>query len=159
MVVSMPAEIFFYHLQMQPLEAALPLLLEKCAEKGWAVFIQTGSQERANALDSHLWTWREDSFLAHGMAGMAHSERQPILIAQEGMPASNGAAVRFYVDGAIPEADLSLLEGLERAILMFDGGSEEAVASARTSWKALKDAGHPVTYWQQTPRGGWEKKA
>ena len=24
---------------------------------------------------------------------------------------------------------------------------------------ALVEAGHEVTYWQQNPRGGWEKKA
>ena len=155
----MPAEIFFYHLQFQPLEGALPLLLQKCAEKGWSVFVQTGSQERAVALDNHLWTWREDSFLAHGLAGTAHGDRQPVLIASEGIQAENGAAVRFFVDGARPEDNLDLLEGLERAILIFDGGDQEALVSARRSWKALKEAGHPVTYWQQTARGGWEKKA
>lgn len=155
----MPAEVFFYHLQMQPLEATLPLLLEKCLQKGWAAFVQTGSQERANALDNHLWTWREDSFLAHGMASMAHGERQPVLIASEGIKAENGAAVRFFVDGSKPEEDLTLLEGLERAILMFDGGDAQALQAARQSWKALKDAGYTVTYWQQTDRGGWQKKA
>ena len=155
----MSAEIFFYHLQMQPLEGALPMLVEKCLEKGWNAFIQTGSEERANALDTHLWTWREDSFLAHGMAGAAHAERQPVLIGAGGMPAANGAHVRFFVDGARPEDAPVLLEGLERAILMFDGQSEEALASARQSWKQMKAAGHPVTYWQQTSRGGWEKKA
>ena len=155
----MPAEIFFYHLQMQPLEGALPLLLDKCLEKGWNVFVQTGSRERADALDTHLWTWREDSFLAHGTTSMAHAERQPILISAEGTVAANGAQVRFFVDGARPEEDLNLLNGLERGILMFDGQSEEALQSARQSWKILKEAGFPVTYWQQTPRGGWEKKA
>ena len=155
----MPAEVFFYHLQMQPLEATLPLLLDKCMEKGWSAFVQTGSQERANALDNHLWTWRDDSFLAHGMASMAHADRQPVLIASDSLKAENGAAVRFFVDGARPEADLSLLEGLERAILMFDGGDIDALMVARQSWKTLKEAGHPVTYWQQTERGGWEKKA
>ncbi|WP_316861278.1 DNA polymerase III subunit chi [uncultured Cohaesibacter sp.] len=155
----MACEIFFYHLQMRPLEAVLPLLLEKCLEKGWRAYVQTGSQERAQVLDTHLWTFREDSFLAHGMAGMAHADLQPILISCDGDLAHNGAAVRFFVDGARPEDDLSLLEGLERAILMFDGGNEEALQSARGSWKTLKAAGFPVTYWQQTYSGGWEKKA
>ncbi|WP_319529126.1 DNA polymerase III subunit chi [uncultured Cohaesibacter sp.] len=155
---SMPADIHFYHLQMQPLEAALPLLLEKCLERGWSAFIQTGSEERADALDSHLWSWREDSFLAHGLAKSAFADRQPILISAEPVRAENGAHVRFFVDGARPEEDISLLDGLERAILMFDGGSDEALHAARQSWKALKDASFPVTYWQQTARGGWDKK-
>ena len=155
----MPAEIFFYHLQMQPLEATLPMLLEKCLERGWYAFVQTGSAERASALDTHLWTWREDSFLAHGLDGSAHANRQPVLIASEGKAAVNGAKVRFFVDGARPEENLSLLEGLERAILMFDGSSDEALRAARSSWRVLRDSGFPVTYWQQTSRGGWEKKA
>nr|WP_319485285.1 DNA polymerase III subunit chi [uncultured Cohaesibacter sp.] len=155
----MSTEIFFYHLQMQPLEAVLPQLLEKCLEKGWRSFVQTGSPERANALDTHLWTWRDDSFLAHGMASAAHAELQPILIDSTGKAAVNKAHVRFFVDGARPEENLSLLDGLERAILMFDGSSDDALKAARASWKALRDAGHSVTYWQQTSRGGWEKKA
>nr|WP_321444350.1 DNA polymerase III subunit chi [uncultured Cohaesibacter sp.] len=155
----MPADIFFYHLQMQPLEGTLPLLLEKCVEKGWFAFVQTGSKERATALDNHLWTWRDDSFLAHGPASMAHGDRQPVLIGSDPIKAENGAAVRFFVDGATPEADLTLLEGLERAIVMFDGNDQEALQAARQSWRALKDAGFPVTYWQQTERGGWQKKA
>ena len=156
---AVSAEIFFYHLERQSLEAALPLLLEKCLEKGWSALVQTGSQERAMALDSHLWTYRDDAFLAHGMAGAGHAQRQPVLLSFEGVPAENGAAVRFFVDGARPEADLSLLDGLERGIVLFDGHSDEALVAARQSWKALKEAGHPVTYWQQSERGGWQKKA
>ena len=31
------------------------------------------------------------------------------------------------------------------------------MAQARTQWKAWKDEGHALTYWQQGERG-WEKK-
>ena len=44
----------------------LPPLLEKSLERGWRVVVQAGSQERVEALDAHLWTYREDSFLPHG---------------------------------------------------------------------------------------------
>ena len=33
------------------------------------------------------------------------------------------------------------------------------VDAARKRWTQCKDAGHALTYWQQTPAGGWEKKA
>ena len=36
---------------------------------------------------------------------------------------------------------------------------EDAVARARTQWTAAKGAGCPVTYWQQSAAGKWEKKA
>ena len=34
------AEILFYHLQNQPLEAVLPTLLQKTLERGWRAVVQ-----------------------------------------------------------------------------------------------------------------------
>ena len=58
-------EVLFYHLQDMSLENVLPSLLEKSLERGWRVVVQSTSQERADALDAHLWTYRDDSFLPH----------------------------------------------------------------------------------------------
>jgi hypothetical protein len=55
-------EVLFYHLQNMSLESVLPPLLEKSLERGWRVVVQSTSQERADALDAHLWTYRDDSF-------------------------------------------------------------------------------------------------
>lgn len=41
----------------------------------------------------------------------------------------------------------------------LDGQDDESIEAARERWKAYKDAGHTVTYWQQGPQGGWEQKA
>jgi DNA polymerase-3 subunit chi len=62
-------EIWFYHLETQPLERALPVLLEKTLERGWRAVVETSSRERATALDTMLWTYRDDAFLPHGIAG------------------------------------------------------------------------------------------
>jgi DNA polymerase-3 subunit chi len=35
----------------------------------------------------------------------------------------------------------------------------DALAEARSQWKALKEAGHAVTYWQQDENGRWSQKA
>src|SRR5262249_41793492 len=59
-------EIVFYQLQRQPLERVLPTLIEKSLERGWRVVVQAASEERVEALDAHLWTFRDDSFLPHG---------------------------------------------------------------------------------------------
>ncbi|MGG2476032.1 DNA polymerase III subunit chi, partial [Rhizobium sp. BR5] len=58
-------EILFYHLTESKLEDALPPLLEKSLERGWKVAIQTVDEERRDFLDTHLWTFRDDSFLPH----------------------------------------------------------------------------------------------
>jgi len=42
---------------------------------------------------------------------------------------------------------------------MFDGNDETAVTEARQRWKEAKAEGFEIAYWQQTPQGGWEKKA
>ena len=58
-------EILFYHLQGMSLESVLPPLLEKSLERGWRVVVQSTSPERTEALDAHLWTYSDDSFLPH----------------------------------------------------------------------------------------------
>ena len=59
-------EIFFYHLQGQKLEGVLPALLERSLERGWKVIVQGSSEERIEALDAHLWTYRDDGFYPMG---------------------------------------------------------------------------------------------
>ena len=99
------AEVLFYHLETRPLEAVMPLLLEKTLERGWRAVVEVGSRERAEAIDAHLWTWRDDSFLPHGLAGEETDPLQPILITT-GQENPNGAAVRFFADRAVPQSGL-----------------------------------------------------
>ena len=63
--------------------------------------------------------------------------------------------VRFLVDRASPPD----LAPYQRGVFLFDGQDPEAVADARRHWKAMKEAGHDITYWQQNEAGRWEKKA
>jgi len=149
-----PTEVLFYHLERTPLERVLPGLLEKTLERGWRAVIQAGSQERVEALDTALWTYRDDSFLPHGTLSDGPPEEQPIFLTT-GPDAPNGATIRFFVDGS----DADDLGPYERAIYLFDGRDEAAVANARTQWSNAKEAGHQVTYWQQSEQGKWEQKA
>ena len=150
----MSIEVLFYHLMHQPLEAALPKLLLKCLDRDWKVVVQTGSLERCRALDSHLWTFQDDSFLPHGTIDDGFAEQQPIFLTSE-TDNPNQADVRFLVDRASPPP----LEGYQRVVYMFDGHDSEALAETRLRWKEAKAAGFNVTYWQQTDTGGWERKA
>ena len=147
-------EILFYHLTERTLEQVLPGLLEKSLERGWRAVVQAGSDERVEALDTHLWVWREESFLAHSAQRDGMEAHQPVWLTTDG-DNPNGAKIRFLVDGAMPP-DLS---GYDRAVYLFDGHDNASVEHARARWKAEKSAGHDVTYWQQKPNGGWEKKA
>jgi DNA polymerase III subunit chi len=147
-------EVLFYHLEQQPLERILPLLLERCLDRSWRVVVQTGSDERAEALDQLLWAYSDASFLPHGLAREPNSDAQPIILTV-GPETPNAATVRFFVDRAAPDD----LGGLSRAVLIFDGKDPDALADARVHWKALKAAGHDLSYWQQGEGGRWVKKA
>ncbi|MBB6306635.1 DNA polymerase III subunit chi [Xanthobacter tagetidis] len=147
-------DILFYHLERRPLEAVLPALLEKSLERSWRCVVECGSAERRDALDAHLWTYSEASFLPHGTDAQPQPERQPVLIAtSDANP--NGATVRFLVDGvALPDP-----APYERLVYLFDGRDDEQVAAARERWKEAKALGAALTYWQQDENGRWVRKA
>ena len=147
------AEVLFYHLEQRPLEAVLPQLLEKTLERGWRAVVEIGSPERAEALEAHLWTYRDDSFLPHGLAGEDTDPLQPVLLTTTNEN-PNGAAVRFFVDRAVPQS----AEGYQRLVYLFSGHDPDAVAEARLAWRALTP-GNTVTYWQQNQDGRWSKRA
>ncbi len=145
-------EVLFYHLTESTLYDALPALLERSLQRGWKVVVQAASDERRDALDAHLWTFRDDSFLAHGTDHEPNPAEQPIILTTgQGNP--NAATVRFVVDGAVPPSP----DDYERLVLMFDGHDQSQVETARQHWKAFKATGSELTYWQQTPEGKWEK--
>jgi DNA polymerase III subunit chi len=147
-------EVLFYHLTESTLEQALPPLLEKSVARGWRAVVQTGDEERRDALDSHLWTFRDDSFLTHGTDREPHAAEQPVVLTT-GTANPNSAEIRFLVDGAEPPD----IGAYQRAVFMFDGHDQVQLEAAREHWKAMKAAGHAVTYWQQAPDGRWERKA
>lgn len=147
-------DVFFYHLQNQPLEKVLPQLLEKCLERGWRCVVQAGTDERVEALDQQLWTWRDDSFLPHGTDRESEPALQPVLLTT-GDGNVNHAQVRFFVD----RTRVDDLGGYERAIHLFNGNDPDAVDAAREEWKSAQAAGHAVTYWQQDGEGRWQQKA
>ncbi|ASG22835.1 DNA polymerase III subunit chi [Nitrospirillum viridazoti] len=146
-------EVNFYHLQRSSLEQTLPDLLERSLARGWRAVVLSTVEERAEQLAQHLWTWRPDSFLPHGTAKDGHAADQPIwLTAVDERP--NDAQVLFLTDGATS----AHMADYVRVCDIFDGIDPDAVAAARQRWKAAKEAGLDLTYWQQTDKG-WEKKA
>lgn len=148
-------EIRFYHLTQRPLEAVLPVMLERSVNRdGRRAVVMASSAARVEALNAHLWTYDDRGFLPHGSRTDGHAERQPIwLTDSDEIP--NGARVLFLTDGAVSEH----VGELELVCELFDGNAPEATESARARWKGYKDAGHALTYWQQTERGSWEQKA
>jgi len=145
-------EVYFYHLQNRTIEATLPSLLERSIERGWRAVVQA-SEDRVEALDAHLWTFRDDSFLPHGTDKETSAADQPVMLTS-GPGNPNQAAIRFLIDGAPLPEDAS---AYERIAVLFDGDDPDAVAMARERWSAAKAQGLDVTYWQPDDQGRWRK--
>ncbi len=158
-VASFVTETLFYHLERRSLDEVLPGLLERSIERGWRALVLTESAERSQAIDALLWTYNDQTFLAHAQAGDGDASRQPILITVE-EENRNGANVLFLVGGADPPAwDGPVVGALARVVLMFDGRDPDMLARARSAWKNARSAGHEVTYWKEMPGGKFEKQA
>lgn len=152
--MSGETEVFFYHLESRTLEQVLPALLERSLERGWRAAVQASSMERVDALNTLLWTYREDSFLPHGADSDGPSDLQPVYLTDtDANP--NGATVRFLVDGASVEE----VGDYARIVHIFNGHDADAVTRAREAWSAAKERGLAVSYWQQDQNGRWQQKA
>ena len=148
-------EVLFYHLQDRPLDGVLPQLLEKTLERGWCAAVQSPSEERLDALDALLWTYRSESFLPHATWRDTNAPGQPVLLSMDAENV-NGAQVRFLLDLAPLPPDM---ETYARIVLIFDGEDDAALAFARAAWAAVKAQGLEATYWQCDEAGRWQRKA
>ena len=144
---------YFYHLTRQPLEVALPALLEKASGAGWRIEVRGTSLERMQWLDDKLWLGADDGFLAHGVAGGSEDAQQPILLTTNAEP---GFECIMSIDGAT--LDPQEVSDSQRVCILFNGLDENAMQQARSQWKTLTEAGCAAQYWSEES-GRWQKKA
>ncbi len=152
--MSGTCEVWFYHLERTGLDQALPELLQKTLARGWRALVRSPEPQRLEHLDGWLWSFRDDSFLPHGLAGEPLAQNQPVLLTSTADNA-NGAQALFLLDDAEPGP----LDGYERCLVLFDGRDEAVLAAARRRWSELKAAGAALSYWRQSGEGRWEKQA
>ena len=151
----MATEVNFYHLTRSSLEDALPRLLVKTLQAGERAVVMLGSPERVDALNTHLWTFDPNGFLPHGSAKDGEAERQPVWLTHlDENP--NGAGFLFVADRAQLGESRPTTSAASNC---STAATRRPSPTSRERWKAYKAAGHAVVYWQQTPSGGWEKKA
>lgn len=148
-------EVFFYHMTLTPLEATLPVLLTRSLQNDWRVVVRGRNVQQLNWLDEKLWLEPEDGFLPHGRAGGAHDADQPVLLT-DGTDIPNSADALISIGGAEVTADE--MTEMTRVSILFDGNDPDAVAHARSQWKAVVAAGCTAKYWSQDS-GRWELKA
>lgn len=145
-------EIRFYHMERSTLESALPALLNKAITQS-NIVVQSTTAQNVETLNTHLWTYQENSFLPHGSAKDGKPDQQPIWLTDK-QENPNNAEILILTHGANHDS----IKDYKLCCEMLDGNDLEAVQDARQRWKDYKDQGFDITYWQQG-QNGWEKKA
>jgi DNA polymerase-3 subunit chi len=153
--LALMTEISFYHLTKTPLDKALPRLLEKVLGTGKRAVVLAAGAGMIKTVDKFLWSYKPESFLAHGTQKDDHADKQPIyLTTEEENP--NNAAFLVMLEGVEP----GYATDFERCLDVFDGHDEAQVQSARERWKVYKaKEGVTLSYWKQDASGRWEKAA
>ncbi len=144
----------FYHLTRTPLQQVLPALLQRTLARGQTAAVLSPSQDDLARLDDWLWSFLPESFLPHCLLEPGQTGGDDPIALTSDKTAGAGRDVLFFLHGYPPD-----LTGLEPAIaaILFDA---PAVQTARAQWKDLSAKDNlTLTYWQQTERGSWEKKA
>jgi DNA polymerase III subunit chi len=148
------AEVWFYHLDRQPVEAVLPRILAGLMQRGDKVCVQFADATRVEEFSRVLWGYEDAAFIAHGIDGEDVTPHHTLcLTAQAGNPIA--ASIAAFVDGTMPDE----LDGLARAMVFLSASDDNALGAARTLWKHYKSQDIVVRYWRQNESGRWEDQA
>jgi DNA polymerase-3 subunit chi len=146
-------EAWFYHLTRTPLEEFLPTLIGRSLAQGWRVELRGRDRARMAWLDTALWVGTKETFLAHGLEGGPHDDKQPVLLTTG--PGAGVFSCLIAVDGADVQA--TELASLARCSVLFDGNDPAATDRARDQWRLLTEAGTGAKYWAEEG-GRWTMK-
>ena len=137
----------FYQLSRDPAELVLPLIARNTLKAGERLLVVSEDRAQLERAGEALWGRGGDSFLANGMDGDGHEDRQPILLSQ-GVRAANAAAYLAIADGVWREGD----PAFARTFFLF---GEETLQPARDCWRMLGQRdGVDRRFWKQQD-GRW----
>jgi len=112
--------------------------------EGLRIFVQVPDPAQAQHLDRLLWTFKEQSFLPHGLAGRADPGLTPILIGQDADPGEEGQVLINLCPG-VP----AFLERFQRLCEPVDL-DPAARAAARERFRWYRAQGYELHHHQIT---------
>ena len=140
-------QVDFYQLSRDPVDQVLPAIAARILGLGGRLLVVAQDEAQLGRISSGLWAGPPESFLAHGRAGEGKDSLQPVLLAQDCVPA-NGARHIALADGLWREEALDF----DRAFYFFDAVT---IDGARESWRSLsKRDGVTSRFWRQE-QGKW----
>lgn len=115
-------------------------IAERARADDQRVLIHCPDARLARDLDRLLWTYREESFLPHGLVGETNAALTPVLISADGEPGTEDQ-VLINLSPEVPE----FFARFERLCEPLD--HDPAVRQAgRTRWKYYRDCGYQVKH-------------
>lgn len=166
----MTQDIRFYHLERNGVEQSLPLLLSKAYQSNKRVLVLCKDVQQSESLTKLLWSYSEESFLPHGNEKDGGDIKEHPIYLTHTLPAKEEQPDTLIMLEPQPELKSEEIENFSMICLMFDGRAQDVLDLARKNWRMLRDASkafekekgevlYDLSYFQQTPQGGWEKKA
>ena len=110
------------------------------ATRGFRILVHCPDPRQARELDRLLWTYRDESFLPHGLVGETDPELTPILISADGHP-EDEHQVLINLDREVPEFFSRferLCEPLDHDPVVRDAG--------RKRYAYYRDCGYPLKH-------------
>ena len=115
-------------------------LLEKAQGQGLRVYVNAPSEPVARALDRLIWTFRQDSFIPHGLFGAADGSLTQVLIGWDRDPTGESQVLLNLA----PDVPLyfSRFERLAEVV----GADPDARQRGRERYRFYRDRGYPLDY-------------
>lgn len=115
-------------------------LVEKAFQQSRRVFIHTASEEVSLHMDRLLWTFRQGSFIPHGMLHRSDAALTPVLIGHQSDPGEEHDVLVNLSDQVPPFFSRfeRLLEPLDQAV--------ESLAAGRERFRYYRERGYPIEH-------------
>lgn len=123
-------------------------LAEKVYLLGQGVYIHAGDARQAQALDSLLWTFKQNSFVPHAIEGESPDTAAAVLIGH-GTEAENHHLAHGYSQGRellinlAPEIPL-FFSSFKRVAEVIDNNNEQNRNSGRERYRFYRDRGYTL---------------
>jgi DNA polymerase-3 subunit chi len=120
-------------------------LTDKAYRQGRRVYIHTGTPGESQLLDRLLWTFRDQSFVPHGVTGNTDPDLTPVIIGDQ-EPPPQADDVLINLSPQIP----SFFSRFQRVAEIVDQ-QQEVKRASREHYRFYRDRGYPLETHELKP--------
>ena len=144
------SEIFFYKLKNSSSELFLTSLIEKSLDNNWNSVVLFDSIERMEEINDILWSYKDTSFLPHGIENDENSKFHRVyLTCKEENP--NDSKVIFSIDGLL----IKNINSWKRCVYIFNEQNLKVVDQFHLYKNDIDLSQHSYKSFEQDTYGKW----